>query len=420
MTQSAIWPTLKSYSHDSLRKIALPLGGIGTGTVSLGGKGDLKDWEIMNRPAKGFQPQYSFFSIRVRSATGSPIAKILEGPIDTSEYEGAYGSRANHHGLPRFKECTFEAAYPFGQVNLSDENFPVSVKIKAFNPLIPTDAQNSSLEQSYAEERFAARQYELRNIRGDAESLAEADRNDALNARFSALGPDMAKGFRNMSAGFLNDPSAQKFNRDMGLFNEAYRTGVKDIPTLMTAVSKDASRNITQQSGQALLGNYGKIHLDFAEQVKASNLGQAEALSESEKRAEQDRENQKRGADATVAAQVGIRTNQRNQTQTTDLLTNKGLVPVTNSMAALSGALTEATDIVGQLAGKSKNTNVGGNKSAPSSAPSASSATPSATPSAAPGGGAGRLSTRSATRCRTRTQRTSETRWTSPTPLPRR
>ena len=145
MTQSAIWPTLKSYSHDSLRKIALPLGGIGTGTVSLGGKGDLKDWEIMNRPAKGFQPQYSFFAIRVRSAAGSPIAKILEGPIDTSEYEGAYGSRANHHGLPRFKECTFEAAYPFGQVNLSDENFPVSVKIKAFNPLIPTDAQNSSL-----------------------------------------------------------------------------------------------------------------------------------------------------------------------------------------------------------------------------------------------------------------------------------
>ena len=50
------WPFLKSYDSNHLRKIALPLGGIGTGTVSLGGRGNLRDWEIMNRPAKGFTP----------------------------------------------------------------------------------------------------------------------------------------------------------------------------------------------------------------------------------------------------------------------------------------------------------------------------------------------------------------------------
>ena len=145
MSDTPIWPTLKLYSGDKLRKIALPLGGIGTGTVSLGGKGDLKDWEIMNRPGKGFQPQYSFFMIRVSSASGGPIAKVLEGPIDISEYEGEFGTKANHHGMPRFKNCSFGTAYPFGQVNLSDENFPVTVKIKGFNPLIPTDVENSSL-----------------------------------------------------------------------------------------------------------------------------------------------------------------------------------------------------------------------------------------------------------------------------------
>ncbi len=48
------WPILKRYDQDHLVRIALPLGGIGTGTVSLGGRGDLRDWEIMNRPAKGF------------------------------------------------------------------------------------------------------------------------------------------------------------------------------------------------------------------------------------------------------------------------------------------------------------------------------------------------------------------------------
>lgn len=44
------WPALKYYDQNHLQRIALPLGGIGT--ISLGGRGDLRDWEIMNRPEK--------------------------------------------------------------------------------------------------------------------------------------------------------------------------------------------------------------------------------------------------------------------------------------------------------------------------------------------------------------------------------
>ena len=57
------WPVLTSYDQDHLTRIALPLGGIGTGTVSLGGRGELRDWEINNRPAKGFEPTFSFFAL---------------------------------------------------------------------------------------------------------------------------------------------------------------------------------------------------------------------------------------------------------------------------------------------------------------------------------------------------------------------
>lgn len=32
----------------------MPVGGIGTGTISLTGNGALQDWEIMSAPAKGF------------------------------------------------------------------------------------------------------------------------------------------------------------------------------------------------------------------------------------------------------------------------------------------------------------------------------------------------------------------------------
>ena len=48
------YPILKHYDKDHLLNIALPLGGIGTGTVSLGGRGELRDWEIMNKPGKGY------------------------------------------------------------------------------------------------------------------------------------------------------------------------------------------------------------------------------------------------------------------------------------------------------------------------------------------------------------------------------
>ena len=34
----------------------MPLGGIGTGTISLSGRGGLVDWEVRNRPDKGFTP----------------------------------------------------------------------------------------------------------------------------------------------------------------------------------------------------------------------------------------------------------------------------------------------------------------------------------------------------------------------------
>ena len=36
------WPVLKKYDKEHLYQIALPLGGIGTGTVSLGGRGELR------------------------------------------------------------------------------------------------------------------------------------------------------------------------------------------------------------------------------------------------------------------------------------------------------------------------------------------------------------------------------------------
>ena len=151
MSEQASWPVLRTYDSRHLGRIAMPLGGLGTGTVSLGGRGDLRDWEIMNRPAKGFVP-YSgdriyapFFSLWARPRGGPAVARILEGPVPPELIEGASGCRAAAPGLPRFRSARFAAAYPLGQVMLEDPAVPLSVRLEAFNPFIPADEAASSL-----------------------------------------------------------------------------------------------------------------------------------------------------------------------------------------------------------------------------------------------------------------------------------
>jgi len=143
------WPILKTYDQAHLSRIALPLGGIGTGTVALGGRGDLRDWEIVNRPAKGFSPRHTFFALWARpcgtAARGCDAAtRCLEGALDPP-YEGATGDTRPNHGLPRFRHCSFAAAYPFGQVLLTDPDVPLDVRIEGFNPLVPADPDASGI-----------------------------------------------------------------------------------------------------------------------------------------------------------------------------------------------------------------------------------------------------------------------------------
>ncbi|MGI6454631.1 MAG: GH116 family glycosyl-hydrolase [bacterium] len=157
------YPVLTRYPLSHTPRIALPLGGIGTGTVSLGGRGNLRDWEIMNRSAKGFIPSRAevapFFAVYTRTADGTVDTRAVEGPVELTEYEASHGSRYPNENLPRFRNCAFAAAYPFGQVILSDPDVPVDVHIKAFNPFIPCNVEDSSIP-------VAVLRYRLKNKTG--------------------------------------------------------------------------------------------------------------------------------------------------------------------------------------------------------------------------------------------------------------
>ena len=140
------WPVLKSYEGRYAARVKMPVGGIGTGTISVSGKGALVDWETRNKPEKGRTPNVwgwgSAFVIRAAKPDGSKFARLLQGPMDEGlEYFGA----PVNHGMPRFAKSVFKAAYPFAQIELEDPKMPFRVTMETYNPLIPGDADASGI-----------------------------------------------------------------------------------------------------------------------------------------------------------------------------------------------------------------------------------------------------------------------------------
>ncbi|MCZ2079995.1 MAG: non-lysosomal glucosylceramidase [Bryobacterales bacterium] len=128
-----------------LARIAFPLGGIGAGTISLGGRGQLRDWEIFNRPDKGKSPQYAFPSIWVKGTKGPSVVSVLEAAL-RPPYEGSSGlGTANVPGLPRLESAVFTGEYPLARVDFRDQKLPVLVSLEAFSPFFPLDANESGL-----------------------------------------------------------------------------------------------------------------------------------------------------------------------------------------------------------------------------------------------------------------------------------
>jgi len=147
------WPFLKRYSGDHLLRVAMPIGGIGTGTVSLGGRGDLRDWEIMNRASKGFTPKQgdSWFAngpsvlLYTCDQDGKRDTRLLEGPIDPVLYEGQAGCDLNNHNYPRMDSVEYRTAYPLAELSFEKAGLPVAVSLQAFNPMIPGNVPDSSI-----------------------------------------------------------------------------------------------------------------------------------------------------------------------------------------------------------------------------------------------------------------------------------
>ena len=133
------------YTGRQLAMLAMPLGGIAAGSISLGGRGQLRDWEIFNRPDKGRSPEYAFASIWAKAGSRKPVAHILEARLQPP-YEGPDGlGSKNAPGLTRLENASFTGEFPIGQIAFHDSRLPVTVTLDAFSPFIPLDADESGL-----------------------------------------------------------------------------------------------------------------------------------------------------------------------------------------------------------------------------------------------------------------------------------
>ena len=138
-------PYPRTYTGRHLAMIAFPLGGIGTGSISLGGRGQLRDWELFNRPDKGNSPNYAFPSIWVQRGNAKPIARVLEARL-MPPYAGSSGLGSdNAPGLSRLAGATFTGEFPMAHIAFHDAKLPVNVSLDAFSPFIPLDPDASGL-----------------------------------------------------------------------------------------------------------------------------------------------------------------------------------------------------------------------------------------------------------------------------------
>jgi len=262
-TSSKDWPVLTAYDQDHITKIAMPIGGIGTGTVSLGGRGDLRDWEIMNTAAKGYIPTSEklgyigpFFALFTQTSKGKKDTRVLEGPLDYALYEGAFGSPSVNHGFPRFETSSFKAAYPFGQVLLSDKRTPLDVRIKAFNPLIPGDTDASGipiavityeLTNTTDEDVFASVSGNLPNFIGEDGSVREP------KGRGNALIPVGAKANKNV---FRKEEHAQ------GIFMSSEGVEKNEVAWGTMALTTSSEKQVSYRTSWSE-EVWGNSRLDF-------------------------------------------------------------------------------------------------------------------------------------------------------------
>ncbi|WP_019028903.1 GH116 family glycosyl-hydrolase [Colwellia piezophila] len=138
-----------------LQYIGMPISGIGTGTVYIGGDGKLWVWDVFNENHEGVIPQVYKHPTLVNEHGSSEIkerngANYISPPAQTSpwHFEQGFAVTVNndrrtldHQG---FDDITFKGQMPIADISYRDSATQLSVELEAMTPYIPLDTDRSS------------------------------------------------------------------------------------------------------------------------------------------------------------------------------------------------------------------------------------------------------------------------------------
>jgi uncharacterized protein (DUF608 family) len=154
-TSSKKRPFNAKYENDYLNRIAFPIGGMGAGMFCIEGSGAISHMSVRHNPDLFNEPTM-YAAIHIKGVENG--TKVIEGQSPEWKRFGQRNSGGGmgdaSWGLPRFEKASFDARFPFAEIDLQDANLPVAVTLKAWSPFIPTDADNSSLPVGAIEYTF--------------------------------------------------------------------------------------------------------------------------------------------------------------------------------------------------------------------------------------------------------------------------
>jgi uncharacterized protein (DUF608 family) len=143
------------YTGDYLSRVAFPIGGIGSGMFCLEGTGSISHLSVRHAPDLHNEP-VCFAAISVK---GRPDAtRVVEARVPGWKIFGRPGTGdgaiGKLYGLPRFDRGSFQARFPFGQIELEDGDVPLKAAITGWSPFIPGDEDHSGLPVGVLEYTF--------------------------------------------------------------------------------------------------------------------------------------------------------------------------------------------------------------------------------------------------------------------------
>ena len=269
------------YTGIELAYIGMPVGGLCTGTVYIGGDGRLWLWDIFNQHKEGIKAvtYENWKGIRVRARDG---ANFIFPVSPEYPFEQGFGIRIIQGNkkwersldFRGFSDIRFKGQYPIAEITYRDPQLPVAIDLQSFSPFIPLDLENSSYPATFMRFRLT----NTSNEKSETE-LSGWLENAVLRFTKEAEGVTLINEIEHESGNILLTCKARtgsldlKDNRDFGnmslmlLRADDFSKGSAEVPVSTRLLYPDNNKEVAVAAiGEQLCGALSKkIFLDPGE-----------------------------------------------------------------------------------------------------------------------------------------------------------